>query len=403
MPGMDAHSGAFGRAAGRPVPLSAWLLIGVVGWAGVALVGLGLGPRAGDDLRLLVDAGQSWLAGQPLYVHPAGALDATSLFYSYPPVVAQALAPVSGVPFGVILVAWAAGAIAGFALVARALARDVLLPAVAVAPFAWPFAIALVFGNLNAWFPLVFGLVLLGMLRPGRMTTTAGGIGLAAATVAKLHPASIGLWLLIRGVREGRASAAWRILGAALAGGAVIVGLSLLVGGVGPWADWVAFLRSGSASADLVSRVNIGPASQVALLLGLDEAAARSLQVVVTAAALGLTVLAAWRVRDATESFGWAAAASLVILPVTWYHYPAALLPVALAAFARRAGSPSPPRVAALVAVAAAVSAVAIVLPVLVWVAVALVLAAARASRPAMPARSPAGVPERAPAPTPRP
>jgi hypothetical protein len=52
-------------------------------------------------------------------------------------------------------------------------------------------------------------------------------------------------------------------------------------------------------------------------------------------AAVGATVSAAWVIRDPLTSIAVAAVASLVILPITWYHYPAALVPFAIAAVAR--------------------------------------------------------------------
>ena len=125
----------------------------------------------------------------------------------------------------------------------------------------------------------------------------------------------------------------------------------------------------------------MGPASQVALLLGLSDASARTLQVGVTIAAIAGTVIAAWALDDRVESFAWATVASLVILPVTWFHYPVALVPVALAA-ASRARAGSLPRTAALLAAAIVAAALAILAPVLVWAAAALVLAAVRVSRP---------------------
>ena len=56
--------------------------------------------------------------------------------------------------------------------------------------------------------------------------------------------------------------------------------------------------------------------------------------------ALAVTALRpAWRRSDPLESFAWAAVASLATLPVTWYHYPSALLPIAIAALAAGTGS----------------------------------------------------------------
>ena len=373
-------------------PIAFWLPVAIIGWAGFVLIAMQLASkdpsRLGDDLRLLVDAGIRWRDGAPLYapVPPGTTLAAESLFYSYPPLVAQAMSLVAGIPFPAIFVAWTAGAVAGLWLVAVRLGRDgraVAWPAVALAPFVYPLAVALLLGNLNVWFPTAFGLALAAALVAGRGATLAGGAALALAAAAKLHPASLGLWLLVRGVRDarsGRSGTALRILAVAVAVGLGLLAVSLAVGGIAPWADYVAFLRESSGAADVVSPLNIGPASLVALALGLSDATARALQVGITIAALAGTVIAAWAIDDRVESFAWATAASLVILPVTWFHYPVALVPVALAAASRARGA-AWRRTTLLLGAAIVTAALAIVAPVLVWLAAALVLAAARASR----------------------
>ncbi len=375
-----------------PVPLStaAWVLVGMAGWIGLVVIAAQLAalspPRAGDDLRLLVDAATRWRDGVSLYAGPATrtSLAAESLFYSYPPLVAQALVPLTNVPFGIVLAGWAVGAAAGLAIVAHQfgrLGRNVTLPAVALAAFVYPFAIAVLFGNLNAWFPLLCGLVLFAVLVPGRRSTMAGGVALAVASVTKLHPATLGVWLLARRWRDGSSGPSGRILGVAIAAGLALVAASLLVGGFGPWADYFAFLRGGSSLADIVSFLNIGPASQIAQVFGLSDAAARTIQIPVTLAALAATVAAGRLVEDPVTSFGLATVASLVVLPVTWFHYPVALIPVAIAAAARAEGAA---RLATAAALAAGVitAGLAIVAPVAVWVAVAFVLLVVRLSRP---------------------
>ena len=102
---------------------------------------------------------------------------------------------------------------------------------------------------------------------------------------------------------------------------------------------------------------------------------------------LAVTAWAAWARRDPVESFAWATAASLVTLPVTWYHYPSALIPIAIAAGLRARGSDSRPVWSLLVA-AGVVAAVSIAALPLLYVAMGLVIAAARRSAPA-PARRP--------------
>ena len=379
------------RGRGPRVPLStaAGSLVGIIGWVGLAVLAAQLAamvpPRAGDDLRLLIEAAARWRDGAALYTAsgPSGSLAAEGLFYSYPPLVAQTLVPFAALPFGIILGGWAIGAAAGLATVAHRLGRmgrNVTLPAVALAAFVYPFAIAVLFGNLNVWFPLLFGLVLLAVLAPGRGSIVAGGVALAVASAAKLHPATLGVWLLARRWRDGPAGPSGRILAVAIAGGLGLVAVSLLVGGAGPWADYVAFLRGGAAQADIVSPLNIGPASQIALALGLSEAAARTIQVPVTLAALAATVAAGRLLEDPIASFGVATIASLVALPVTWFHYPVALLPVAIAAATRSQPASQPATVVALVA-AVVVAGLAIMAPVVVWVAVAFVLLAVHVSR----------------------
>ena len=110
---------------------------------------------------------------------------------------------------------------------------------------------------------------------------------------------------------------------------------------------------------------------------------ARTLQIAVTGIALIATVVAARRLADPVEGLAWAVAASLVVLPVTWYHYPAALIPFALVAVVRswndvRVGR----RVRVLVTAAAVIAAVAIAWLPLLYVAIGLVLAAVHGSRP---------------------
>jgi len=406
-----------------------WVVVALAGWAGVIALGAQLYAavprRAGFDLELLLLAGRrvaqglspydaSMLAGRP----PS----AVDLFYSYPPPVAQYLSLFASVPSVLMLVAWGSLAVGGLLIAAVALGctvagqavagsarttwlaagdlrrvlRLVGLPVLATAPFVFPFAIAILFGNLDAAFPLLYGLMLAGALaggaraRFGMGARFAGGAGLAVAAVAKLHPASMGLWFLVRGLRERRAGgrgSSWEVLAAAVAVGVVILGLSLVAGGASPWLDYVTVLQAGSG-AEIVDVRNIGPAAQMAIALGGSESLARLAQIVVSVGAIALTAWAAWDRDDPLESFGWATAASLVVLPVTWFHYPVAMLPVAVAAWLRSEPRGARRTVLGLLAGAIVVSVLAVALPVTVWIAVALVLLAVRRSLE----RAPAGV-----------
>jgi hypothetical protein len=175
--------------------------------------------------------------------------------------------------------------------------------------------------------------------------------------------------------------------------GALIIGASIVVAGPAVWSEYLDVVRAGFA-ATIVDPRNAGIAASLAALAGADDAFARSLHVIVGVAAVLVTAWAAWRRSDPVESFAWATAASLATLPVTWYHYPSALLPIAVAAMLRALG-PDMRRVSILVTAGAVIAAVALVWLPLLWVAIGLIVAAARASAPPSvraPARAPVPV-----------
>ncbi|MGA2512451.1 MAG: glycosyltransferase family 87 protein [Candidatus Limnocylindrales bacterium] len=400
-------AGAFGTdPARRRMARLGCLLVATFGWANLAILGQAMlaknPPQAGFDLQLLLDAARRVAAGGSPYDPNAvtNGLQARDLFYSYPPAVAQFLVPLSGLPSWLVLTGSCIGAVIGLAVVAFALARspigrpalarrefslDVTLLALAVGPFFFPFAVALLFGNVDAWFPFLFGAVALtlasGRAVPSQATSMAGGAALAIASVVKLHPGTLAVWLAARwSAASGSRRAFAAVVGAAIVSGVAILAASLLVGGLGPWRDYLGYLRM-SGNADLTSAVNVGPASQLALLAG-NPNLARPLAVVFALVAISVTVGAARFVRDQLESFGWAIVASLVVLPVTWYHYSVALIPVALAAWTRSRGTPRAHTVTLTLAAAFVVADAAIALPVALWLAVAALFVAVRWSRP---------------------
>jgi hypothetical protein len=382
-----------------------WLVAGVIAWAGVAWIGWTLWsqdpPRAGFDLALLLDGARAVAAGQSPYdrgMLTGGSPSATELFYSYPPPVAQAMQLVAWLPDGVVLVLWAIGATLGLGHIGGEIARRdgqgeprstvIGAKAILAAPLFLPFAVALLFGNLDAWYPLLYGaLVLAAFPTSGRWTWLGAGVAVAVVAIAKLHPAVLGLWLLVRvfADRDGR----WRaVLLAAVVAGLVILGASLALGGIQPWLDYLSVIRAG-ASAELVDARNLGPVSLLGQATGVDAQAVRMAQVAVTLAAAVVTALAAWRVRDPFASLAIAFTASLVVLPVTWYHYPVALVPIALALAVTR------PSTRPWVAAAIVIADVAIALPAVIWVGVLLLVAAAL--RTAAPSASAPGTESGAP------
>ena len=408
-----------------------WVVVGVTGWAGLIALGATLlaarPPQAGFDLTLILDAGRRVAAGLSPYAPGAvsAGTRAEDLFYSYPPPIAQAASLVAGLPIGVALALSGLGATVGLGLVAGgfvwrrrdASTLDLVLPTLALAPFVYPFAIALLFGNVDAWFPFAYGAVLVAVARTdgargqsdgdrGRWGIVAG-VALGLATLAKLYPGALLGWLAIRGVRAWIGSryatrrglpAEWAVLGVAVVTIAVVAVVSVAVGGIGPWEDYVGVLRAG-VTAQLAGALNIGPASQLALLDGAPSLAAH-LAPVIGAAALLVIALAAWFVRRVSLSLAIAAVASLVVSPITWFHYPVAILPFAAAAWAlassaagargSRAGAGAVTgagSVAGLLVAAIVVAGASIAAPVAVWIAVGLVLVALAISGDFEPAR----------------
>ncbi len=391
----------------RPNPV--WLGLGVVGWAGLAWFAIqtfnAIPRTAAFDLELLLKAGRDVAAGQSPY-NPAMVAGTTpgaaDLFYSYPPPVAQVTSLVAGVSSGVMFAGlWVlaiAGLAIGAALVSRQLApgrpvASVVVPTLAVAPLFLPFGIALLFGNLDVLFPFAYALVLVAAVAPEPRRSAAGGVALGAAAIAKIHPAGLGPWFVGRLVRERQDRqplASLSVIVAAALTVAVVLAVSLLAGGAELWRDYVP-VAGAASNARLLDPRNVGPAAQVALLVGGSEALVRTLHLPVALGAVAASLVAGWAIRDRLTGIAIAAIASLVILPVTWYHYPTALIPFAVAAIVRAGGTPAAGRTTALIAAAAVVATLSIAWVPALWLAVALGLAGVAASRGEPGWRPPAG------------
>ncbi len=171
------------------------------------------------------------------------------------------------------------------------------------------------------------------------------------------------------------------ILAAAATVAAVLV-LSLLAGGADLWRDYVP-VAGAASNARLLDPRNAGPAAQVALLLGGSEGLVRTLHLPVALAAVLASLWAGWAVRDRLAGIAVAGVASLVLLPVTWYHYPTALIPFAIAAVVRARGTAAAQRTTALIGAAALVATLSIAWIPGLWLAIGFGLAGVAASAPA--------------------
>jgi hypothetical protein len=380
----------------RRVPLQTaiWLVVAVIGWSMIAWLAIRLfsaNPRAaGFDLELLLRAGRDVAAGRSPY-DPAllagTAPDATGLFFSYPPVVAQAFAVVSFVPSGVAFAVASVGAVGALVWVGerlRPVIRDTAraggtaLALVAVASVTVPFTIAVLFGNIDAFFPALYGLALVAAVSPQPSAGVSGGVALAIAAATKLYPSGLGLWFALRAGRDRRAVA---VVVAAVATGLGVLAVSLLAGGTGVWRDY-ATVAGVASRAELLDPDNVAPAALIAGLLGGGSDVARQVQVAVSLIAVAAIAWAALKRPDPVESLAIAATATFVLLPVTWIHYPAALIPFGVAALLRSGGRAAT-RARWLIGAAVVVAGASLAWLPLLWVAVGLALAGVHASVPA--------------------
>jgi hypothetical protein len=316
------------------------------------------------------------------------------LFYSYPPIVGQALAPISGLPLGLLAIAWSVLSVAALAWVVLRI-RDrlgattpgpaLVAATAAVSAMALPMLVAVLFGNLDAIFPALYGLILVAAISPLERDRVLGGFALALGALTKVYPGALALWFVVRFVRERATlprvqARAWLVpVVAAAVAAAVILGVSVGIFGLGPWQDY-STVAATAARAEIVDHRNDAPAAQLALWLGADSATARLFHLPVVVAAVLVIALAAWRVRDPLESMAIAAVASLFVLPISWIHYPAVLIPFGIAAVLRTQAGPARTRVSALLASALVVGAVSILWLPLLWVAIGLALVAVHQS-----------------------
>ena len=187
--------------------IGVWIVLGLIGWTGLVFIGWSLWtldpPRAGFDLALPLDGARAVAAGQSPYdpvMLAGGSPAAAELFYSYPPPVAQAMQLVAWLPDGVVLMLWGLGATLGMGHIGAEIARrdrqgeprSTVLggKAILAAPLFLPFAVALLFGNLDAWYPLLYSTLVPRIASPvttAAMSTVRHGPSRSANTRTRSH------------------------------------------------------------------------------------------------------------------------------------------------------------------------------------------------------------------------
>jgi hypothetical protein len=147
--------------------------------------------------------------------------------------------------------------------------------------------------------------------------TATTGIAIGLATVVKLFPGVLVLWLVL--TRRSRA-AAWAVIAAA-----VFVAITLPVTGLQPWLDYPTVLANLSAPKDTTD--TLAPTVWLAPFLGFTLA-----RLLVTAAGLVILVWTARSNASTSASFAIAVLVSVLIAPALYQHYLAILvLPIILA------------------------------------------------------------------------
>jgi hypothetical protein len=242
--------------------------------------------------------------------------------YLYPPALAVAFVPLAWLfPTDYRAAAWvwtglgAAILVASVLAVARVERLDERFPLLAgrrrwllvAAALAFPPVVGeLVLGNVHL---LLLGLITfawLGIRRGDRAGDAWAGAAIAAASLVKLFPAVLVLWLL--------ASGRFRAAGYAVMAGLVLVLVTLPVTGLESWLQYPTVLANLSAPADPTD--TLAPTVWLAPFLGFTLA-----RLVVTAIGVGVVVLAARRLDDTARSFGVAIVASILIAPALYHHY----------------------------------------------------------------------------------
>jgi hypothetical protein len=269
-------------------------------------------PLWGTDFSAYWQAGSALLAGGSPY--SASQLSGPYVaiepgLYLYPPLVAALVTPLTALPVTVATAIWSLLGALAFLWVGLLVARregvarsrrDLALLGMAGLVFP-PVYIDLVVGNVNLWLFALLGLGWLGH-RSGRPVVL--GFAIAAATLVKVFPVVLFVWLI--GTRQ------WRALAWAVGGVAAMVAISLPVTGLQPWLDYpYALINAAAGVVSVVPTVSD-------LLTGLVGASAARMLVLIGGA---IVVFACARRWPSVLSYGMAVAVSVLEVPILWNQY----------------------------------------------------------------------------------
>jgi hypothetical protein len=245
--------------------------------------------RAGAlrDLRLYLDAGQSFLAGQSpyttdvLHVYPT---DLGDLPFLYAPPTLPLFGLLSALPFPLVGALWIAGSAAAVVVALRAFGL----------PWAWA-------GLSLAWFPIEQAIYTGNVAAPSLLILALAPALpsiLPAGAILKPQNAILSLWL----VRQRY----WRGLAWGVAGVAVVIALTVPITGVSLWQDWGrALLAYQESEQNFRSLYGVGLAKYLPLPVFIAAAAAATLLALRASGRIGLARLGL---------------ASVIASPSLWSH-----------------------------------------------------------------------------------
>jgi hypothetical protein len=267
--------------------------------------------------------------GEPLYSveQLSEAIDATAVWaYLYPPLLAQALVPFSGVPEPVLSAAWYALQFAAM-YAAVWLAGGLGGAGRSVERALWTLAAVLLFMPVvsSTWFGNVSGFMALGALLVAYGGATAG-LATALMILVKVSPVAYVPAVAMMGRRA---------LVALLAGLLVLGGLGFVLAPEA-WLDYPAVLSNLLAGSTDYG-YNLAPAT-IADRAGVPQVGVTLIRLAALATAGASILVSAWLARraDGRPAAALLATAAMLLGPATlWYHYLVVLLPFAAMAWPR--------------------------------------------------------------------
>jgi len=277
------------------------------------LLGAG-GSSWGYDFSAYFLAAQRLASGAALY-DPAqltGAFPPQEHFaYLYPPFLAVVLLPITALgDFRSAMWIWSAIELCALVFATVVFARQRRLPGLVILLLICcelalaQVAFELVMGNVQLILVGLFVLAWVGIERSDGAGAYGAGVAIGVATIIKVFPGVLILWLLL--TRRFRAAIA------AIVTMAVLAALTLPWVGVGAWLDYVLVLANIGPPVDIWS--SISPTTVLSELTGFTIA-----RVAVLAVGLFLIAWAALR-RPAPTSFAIALMVSILIVPTLYPH-----------------------------------------------------------------------------------